>query len=216
MDRANFYDWQLVNDGNKNLEKPVQIGKARSTLRGNRMNFRATKKGPVLFKFRQFQRLTNKPVFFVYGSESDDDIFYTIKKTYHWGASVNDPLMGAAEKRWKHMQKIYIYAGKLTKASQFAQATPLYEGFGQKSKYWKFYKYVKGQPEQVGVMNRMSKDFNIKGGFNRLFELTIDGTNVDAGAIMTAITVANLHQNSRSKGQHRLFDNGKFIVDVVG
>jgi len=216
--RSNFYEWRLASDGDQTFPEPVVIGKARSTLRGNTMMFKATKKGPVLFRFRQFKRLTNKPVFFIYGHGSREDIFYTITKRYHWGSSIRagDDHMGPEERKWKHKQKLAIYAGKLTTAREFAAATPLYEGLGQKSKYWKFFKTgANNQPEQVGVMTRQAKELTIA-GYNEMFELEINGTNVDAGAIMTGITVADLHQNSRNKGQHRLFGNWKLAADVVG
>lgn len=182
------------------------------------MNFRATKKGPVLFRFRQFKRFTNKPVFFVYGPKGTDDIIYTIRKRYHWGMSVSDPLMSSAERNWKHMQKLYIYAGKVT--SKFGKATLLYEGLGQKSKHWKFFKWVNGEAEQVGSMHREAKELTVA-GFNEKFALTVDG-DADVAVILTAITAANFHQNSRNKGQHALSGTApgqlsiKAIADTIG
>lgn len=219
--RTNFYEWKLSSDGDQTFQKPIVMGKARSTIRGNRMNFRAKKGAPVLFRFRQFKRLTNKPVFFVYGANNTKDIIYTIRKRYHWGMSVKDPLMSASERNWKHMQKLYIYPGKLTRDSQFSQTTPLYEGLGQKSKQWKFFKWVNGESKKVGSMTRNAKELTIA-GFNEQFELKITDPDVDAGVILTGITVANMHQNSRNRGQHTLSGTGpgslslKAVMDTIG
>lgn len=216
--RANFYEWMLVSDGERNFKrKPMSMGKARSTVKFNWMTFKATRDGPALFKFWQHNGLTNKPVFFV--ANADKEVIYTIRKTYTWGLQTNDPLLRAEEKKWKHFQKLYIYAGKVT--HDFNRAHLLYEAIGRKSKSWRFYTFAAEGEEatEVAQMTRTAKEMSAR-GFDEEFTLTVDKP-ADVGVIMASISAADLHQNTRSKGQHILAGSVggpsiKHVVDVIG
>lgn len=183
LNRVNNYLWKIVVGG----DKPITLGKCYSFSSGNSLQFKTTKNGPALFKIKQWKRRTNKPVFHIVSPKNNNKVYYTIRKRYH-----RLPI---------GRQELYVYLGKCTNNCQ--HKTRVYVAEGSKSNSWTFYKPgsdgVRGQP--VAEMRRKDLERGIVGN-DETFETEILDPTTDVGLVLAAISMADVHQNSRERGQY--------------
>lgn len=210
--RSNWFKWTVAHDGKQDhTETPITLGELKSSAAGNRMMFKQVESGPEIFRMRQWKRLTSEPVFFVYSTVKDDSegnplpmekrTLYTITKKYH-SNSLPAELAGLFEKSGleaeaRNKQTLAVYQGHCT--TDCADKKPVYQAIGQKSQTWKFFKNdLKSGVDLIPVGNMMREEHTLTmKGFNGLFGLRIWERYTDAGVLMAAVTMADLHQNSR-------------------
>lgn len=192
--RVNDAVWEVLSDGGEPLEKPVRLGKCYASGSGSSLQFKTKKDRPALFKIKQWKRLAKRPVFHVV-SPDDAEVYYSIRK------------------RNGTRQTLHVYFGRCTKDCE--TQTPVYVAHGRKSSSWSFHRpdatgasYVDapGARTMVARMQRSAKKFSGDAydvvRYDETFEVEIVDPTADVGLILAAVTMADVHQDSREKGEY--------------